>query len=500
MPATPLIRVLLPAPLSPTRAVTRPSRTSRSTPLRTSTAPKLFLMPRRLRIGVPRSPRGASVWVAVISRNLPGRRGWVDEDDVVRVPAPRRPRGRQTQIRSADSCRSTHGGVLTGADVGCLLVALVDDLLHAVLVDRLGRGQRGLDVLAELRVRNGLAGELVGAGLVALDDVDRQLRGQVGLEVGVLVDGHALGAGEDPLQALDRGVLTGDRDLAREVVRREPGDDAAGHGVVGRHDAVDLAVVLGVQTVERVGRLLVVPLTGDVTDELVVARVDLRLEGLFVALLEQRGVVVRGRTVDVDDVGLVLVRVGQALLQARAHQVADHDVVEGDVVRGSAAEGEPVVVDARDAGCRRLLEAGRAGVGVEVDDHEDLDALVDHRVTDGAELGGVAACVLDVGPDARVVERLLQARPVVALPSGRGRRVGQDHADLAGAALAAPSRGLVVVVAAAARRGREENHRGNRGERGHSRAPCTDHAVQPPGEFARVTTVTRYVVDHNITG
>ena len=45
MPAMPLIRVLLPAPLSPTSAVTWPGRTSKSTPRRTCTAPKLFGFP-----------------------------------------------------------------------------------------------------------------------------------------------------------------------------------------------------------------------------------------------------------------------------------------------------------------------------------------------------------------------------------------------------------------------------------------------------------------------
>ena len=144
------------------------------------------------------------------------------------------------------------------------------------------------------------------AGRVTLDQRDRQLRGRLRLEVGVLVDGHALVASRIVLQALDAGVLTGDRDLAREAVGLEPGDDAAGHGVVGGDDAVDLAVVLGVDLLEDVAGLGGVPLTALVTDELVVTRVDLRLERLVVALLEQRGVVVGRGAVDVDDVGLGL--------------------------------------------------------------------------------------------------------------------------------------------------------------------------------------------------
>src|SRR3954454_17799138 len=52
MPAIPLMRVDLPAPLSPTRAVTCPAQASRFTPLSTCTAPKLFWIPRRLSRGV----------------------------------------------------------------------------------------------------------------------------------------------------------------------------------------------------------------------------------------------------------------------------------------------------------------------------------------------------------------------------------------------------------------------------------------------------------------
>ena len=45
MPATHLIRVDLPAPLSPTRAITSPGRTSKSTSVSACTEPKLFEIP-----------------------------------------------------------------------------------------------------------------------------------------------------------------------------------------------------------------------------------------------------------------------------------------------------------------------------------------------------------------------------------------------------------------------------------------------------------------------
>src|SRR5205823_12354647 len=52
MPATHLIRVDLPAPLSPTSAMTSPWRTSKSTSLSACTDPNDFEIPRSWRIGV----------------------------------------------------------------------------------------------------------------------------------------------------------------------------------------------------------------------------------------------------------------------------------------------------------------------------------------------------------------------------------------------------------------------------------------------------------------
>src|SRR5881397_3385274 len=52
MPATHLISVDLPAPLSPTSAITSPSRTSKSTSLSAWTDPNDFEIPRSWRIGV----------------------------------------------------------------------------------------------------------------------------------------------------------------------------------------------------------------------------------------------------------------------------------------------------------------------------------------------------------------------------------------------------------------------------------------------------------------
>ena len=93
-----------------------------------------------------------------------------------------------------------------------------------------------------------------------------------------------------------------------------------------------------------------------------------------VALREQGRVVVGRGTVDVDVLHRLLALDLRALGQGGALRLADLDVVEGDVERRAAARGEPVVVDGDDAGLLGLLLDGRTGRGVEVDDHEHLDA------------------------------------------------------------------------------------------------------------------------------
>src|SRR3954469_3288258 len=313
MPAMPLIRVLLPAPLSPTRAVTWPGRTSMSTPRSTCTAPKLFWMPRRLSRGSTDAGgpvfSGASTDTAdLLVRGLwgwsPGTGGGASGGPcrlggrAARAGPGARAPGSGDAGAAAAAVRLAQAGLVAGglevgrAHVGELLVAVVEHLLHVLGGDGDRRGQRGRDVHLGLGVRHGAGGQRVGLVLVALDQRDRQVRGGLGLEVGVLVDGHALVAGEDGLQALDRGVLAGDGDVTVAAHGLEPGDDAAGHRVVGGDDAVDFAVVLRVELLEGRAGLRGVPEAALVADEGVVTRVHLRLEGLLVALLEQRGVVV----------------------------------------------------------------------------------------------------------------------------------------------------------------------------------------------------------------
>src|SRR3954451_5231994 len=98
MPAIPLIRVDLPAPLSPTRAVTCPAQASRFTPLSTCTAPKLFWIPRQLSGGLVLGV------VCVLSVMLP--RSW--EPGAARRPAG--DGGTSGTCRPRDSDPAVRGG------------------------------------------------------------------------------------------------------------------------------------------------------------------------------------------------------------------------------------------------------------------------------------------------------------------------------------------------------------------------------------------------------
>src|SRR5215211_1449230 len=73
MPAMHLISVDLPAPLSPTSAITSPERTSKSTSVNASTEPKLLRMPRASSVGVSEAMVvGVDSAVAVIGATVEG--------------------------------------------------------------------------------------------------------------------------------------------------------------------------------------------------------------------------------------------------------------------------------------------------------------------------------------------------------------------------------------------------------------------------------------------
>src|SRR6478735_4587432 len=197
MPAMPLIRVLLPAPLSPTNAVTRPGRMSISTPRNTSTAPKLLLTARSESRGAVGSATGTGsaavivvIEVSTLSRVVwpigsasspniladvrPARYGAQARTTDARGPAPRHEPA--LSRLSGNAVLGAGGRKLSRADGRGLLVAVGDNLLDVVLEDRLWRGKGRRDILARhsvLYLRRRQSGR---PGLVAVGQSDRQLR------------------------------------------------------------------------------------------------------------------------------------------------------------------------------------------------------------------------------------------------------------------------------------------------------------------------------------
>ena len=182
IPAMHLINVVLPAPLSPTSAVTSPGPTSRSTSRRTWTAPKLLLI-----------PRGTAAGPAAV---------------------PRRPGYPLTPFSSQAFFRAAVVQILSAVVKPSATTSLTFSL-----EDRLRLEQHRLDLLTGLGVLHRARGLRVGAGGVALGQRDRERGGRVGLLLDRLVDRHALSAEQHALQALVGGVLAGGRDVRRSRPR-----------------------------------------------------------------------------------------------------------------------------------------------------------------------------------------------------------------------------------------------------------------------------------------
>src|SRR6476620_7388720 len=176
-PESTLISVDLPAPLSPTSAITSAGRTSRSAPRRASTLPNDLKMPRISKRGVaPAEPRSAAE--------------------------------RASEV--------TCGGGVASAQVFSGHEPVVDDPLDVVDVDHHRVEEQRGHVVAVVVEGVGEVGRLLAAR-----QRDGDLGGGPGLLVQVLVDRHRLVAEQDLLQACDRGVLPGDDHLAVELAGLE---------------------------------------------------------------------------------------------------------------------------------------------------------------------------------------------------------------------------------------------------------------------------------------
>src|SRR3954452_6432719 len=191
-PDSTLIIVDLPAPLSPTSAITSAGRTSRSAPRRASTLPNDLKMSRISNRGVARSePRSAAE--------------------------------RSSEV--------TCGGGVAGAQVVSRDEPVVDHSLDVVDVDHHRVEEQRRHVVAVVVEGVGEVGRLLAAG-----QGDGDLGGGSGLLVQVLVHRHRLVAEQDLLKAGDRGVLSGDDDLTVELAGLEGSDHPLGEAVVGGED------------------------------------------------------------------------------------------------------------------------------------------------------------------------------------------------------------------------------------------------------------------------
>src|SRR5215211_3627041 len=224
IPAIVFTRVDLPAPLSPTRATTSPSWTSKSTSLSAWTGPKLLLTPFRASTGV--------LPLAFIPRLL--------SDARLGAPPIGAPPFSPRQLLDASLLAAS--GVLAGADLVHRPELVLDDrVLDVVLGDRHRRQQDRRDLL------RAVVDLVVGARrLLALGERHRELRCGLGLGLDRLVDGHVLLADEDPLDRGEFRVLPGGRaGLRVDAVALHCGDGTAAGSVIGGVDAHEAVLADG---------------------------------------------------------------------------------------------------------------------------------------------------------------------------------------------------------------------------------------------------------------
>src|SRR6266542_586764 len=337
MPATHLTRVDLPAPLSPTSAMTSPGLTSKSTSVSACTDPNALEMPRSWRIGVSLTVPGF----------LPEFR-W------------RRPAGAPPPVDPLWLLAE----LLELADAH---VALLQELvLEESRVVGLGdRDDRNLD--SRLLLAAVLAEPVDPGHLLVLQQRDSRRRGCVGLEGHVLVDGHRLPARDDVLHALHSRVLSRQSDRL-QLLRFQRGNHSAGDAVVRRDGAVDLVVRLQQHLLEDGLRVRRQPERHELLRALAqLAALEERVQNSVVSTLEPERVLIRRAAPELGDDGLRLPL--QGLDDAVGLGFADGLTVEGDVHLRDTADHLTVVVDRLTAGpCELLLDRDRRALGDVGDD------------------------------------------------------------------------------------------------------------------------------------
>src|SRR5919106_280557 len=203
MPAIVLTRVDLPAPLSPTRPTTSWEWTSKSTPSSACTAPNLLVTPLRAS-----SVAFDSIGAFLRSIVPPGRAAAPGDDSA----SPGAARGVPLDgLRNARGL--ARGCERLGADLGRRPEAVLDHgVLDVVLGDGDRRQEHGRHFL--LAVVDGVLDQ-PRRGLLAVDQVHGDPRGDLSLGLDRLVDRHVLLTVEDPLDRRQLGVLPGGRPRGR---------------------------------------------------------------------------------------------------------------------------------------------------------------------------------------------------------------------------------------------------------------------------------------------
>src|SRR5690554_260909 len=319
----------LPAPLSPTSAVTCPGHRLRFTPRRARTAPNSLRTSSRRSSGSAWALPPVRAACELKGRLLPypGRRALLLEAGA--------------ELRRRDEAVGNHrlGHVLGG--------------------DPDGREEDGGHVHAALGVGR-YAVDQRRRGLKARAQEEGEGGGCLRLELDGLVDGAALVAGQYVLQTLQGGVLPGGREgVGRHVERAQVGDDGVGVVVVGSDHRVD-SLVGGVLTLEGSARLRGVPGAGGLARVHEGSVIEMWLKHLHVALREEGGVVVGGCAAHHQYLRALHTPVGYAVDQPLADEPPHLHVVEADVVRARAAQGQAVVVYDRHAALGGVLLDGGA--------------------------------------------------------------------------------------------------------------------------------------------
>src|SRR6266567_8049407 len=218
MPEIVLMSVLLPAPLSPTIAVTWPTGMSRSMPVKARTGPKFLPMSARRSSGWAPLASSAGAWTCGVSCACGAWSDW--EADARPAVAGRASSalGLVTGRASLRSCSLRYPGGLAGsrvgadAELGGLHELVRDDgRVHVVRGDPLRREQHRRHRGAGLRVVRRAVHQGARRGLAGPQE-HGQRHGGLRLQVDRLVDGAALVAGQDVLQPDGARVLAGGRE------------------------------------------------------------------------------------------------------------------------------------------------------------------------------------------------------------------------------------------------------------------------------------------------